>query len=86
MSKRKSVREFLTEVQQKLSSDQTYWVRICDLDKYEHLSFYLRKDTDFDGFADAFDQDILDADVSKRFYWSDEEEGDTIFITADIEL
>lgn len=85
MSKRKTVREFLHKVQQKLFSDQTYWVRICDLDKYEHLSFYLRKDTDFDRFSGVYEQDILDADISEWCHWHDED-GYAIFITADIEL
>lgn len=85
MSKRKSVREFLTEVQQKLFTGQTYWIRICDLDKYEQLCFYLKKDTNFDNFNNVFDQDVLDAGISEWFHWHDED-GYTIFITADIEL
>lgn len=80
-----SVRDFLTKRQRNLYSDQTCWIRISDLDGYEHLSFTLRKDTDFDKFNNVFDQDMLDADTYD--VWdSVTEEGHTIYITADIEL
>ena len=79
------VREFLKKTQRNLYSDQTCRIRISDLDGYEHLSFTLRKDTDFDKFNNVFDQDMLDADTHD--VWdSVTEEGHTIYITADIEL
>ena len=79
------VRDFIKKTQQKLYSGQTCRVRISDLDGYEHLSFTLRKDTNFDKFNNVFDQDLLDAAIN---VWDDcvDEEGRTIFITADIEL
>lgn len=80
-----TVREFLEKRQQNLYSGQTCRIRISDLDGYEHLSFTLRKDTDFDKFNNVFDQDMLDACMNE---WekSFTEEGWTIYITADIEL
>lgn len=81
----KSVRDFLNKTQRNLYSNQTCRIKISDLDGYEHLSFTLRKDTDFDKFNNVFDQDLLDADVNEWYDWHDEE-GRTIFITADIEL
>lgn len=79
------VREFLNKTQQNLYSGQTRRIRISDLDGYEHLSFTLRKDTNFDKFNNVFDQDLLDADTYD--VWDCvAEEGHTIFITADIEL
>lgn len=86
MSKRKTVREFLLRVQQKLPRGQSCWIRICDLDKYEHLCFWLGALTDFDSFSGVYEQDLLDADISEWFPWDDEDMGDTIIITADIEL
>ena len=80
-----SVREFLEKKQRNLHPDQTYWIRISDLDGWEHLSFTLRKNTDFDKFNNVFDQDMLDADTHDVWDCTDEE-GYTIFITADIEL
>lgn len=80
-----TVREFLEKVQRDLHSGRTCRIRINDRDDYEHLSFTLRKDTDFDKFNNVFDQDLLDADVNEWYDWHDEE-GRTIFITADIEL
>lgn len=79
------VRDFLKNTQRNLYSEQICRIRISDLDGYEHLSFTLRKDTDFDKFNNVFDQDLLDADVNEWYDWHDEE-GRTIFITADIEL
>lgn len=81
----RSVREFLEKVQRDLHSGQTCRIRISDLDGYEHLSFTLRKDTDFDKFNNVFDQDMLDAAVNT---WDEShtEEGQTFFIVADIEL
>lgn len=80
-----SVREFLEKTRRDLSSGQTCRIRINDRDDYEHLSFTLRKDTDFDTFKNVFDQDLLDAGMNEWYDWHDEE-GHTIFITADIEL
>ena len=79
------VRDFLKKTQRNLYSDQTCRIRISDLDGYEHLSFTLRKDTDFDKFNNVFDQDLLDSGMN---VWDDcvDEEGRTIFIMADIEL
>lgn len=79
------VRDFLKKTQRNLYSGQTCRVRISDLDGYEHLSFTLRKDTDLNKFNNVFDQDLLDADVNE-WYDLHDEEGRTIFITADIEL
>ena len=79
------VREFLKKTQRNLYSDQTCRIRISDLDGYEHLSFTLRKNTDFDKFNNVFDQDLLDADTYDVWDCVDEEDH-TIFITADIEL
>ena len=80
-----TVRDFLKKTQRNLYSGQTCRIRISDLDGYEHLSFRLRKDTDFDKFNNVFDQDLLDADVNEWYDWHDEE-GRTIFVTANIEL
>lgn len=55
------------------------------MDGYEHLNFTLRKDTDFDKFNNVFDQDLLDANTHGMWDYTDEE-GRTIFVTADIEL
>lgn len=82
---RESVREFLEKVQRNLSSGQTCRIRISDYDGYEHLSFNLRKDTDFAKFNNVFDQDLLDANTRGLWAYTDEE-GCTIFIAADIEL
>lgn len=81
----KSVREFLEKTQRNLYSDQTCRIRISDLDGYKHLSFTLRKNTDFDKFNNVFDQDLLDADTHDVWDCTDED-GLTLFITADIEL
>ena len=80
-----TVRDFLKKTQRNLYSDQTCRIRISDLDGYEHLSFTLRKDTDFDKFNNVFDQDMLDAGIN---VWDEchDEEGQTFFIVADIEL
>ena len=80
-----TVREFLKKTQRNLYSDQTCRIRISDLDGYEHLSFTLRKDTDLNKFNNVFDQDMLDSGMN---VWDDciDEEGYTIFITADIEF
>ena len=80
-----SVRDFLTRRQRNLYSDQTCRIRISDLDGYEHLSFTLRKDTDFGKFNNVFDQDMLDSGINVWDEYHDEE-GQTFFIVADIEL
>lgn len=80
-----SVRDFLKKVQRNLYSGQTCRVSISDLDGYEHLSFTLRKDTDFDKFNNVFDQDLLDAGTYGVWDFADEE-GRIIAITAAIEL
>ena len=79
------VRDFLKKTQRNLYSDQTCRIRISDLDGYEHLSFTLRKTTDFNKFNNVFDQDLLDADTYDVWDCVDEEDH-TIFIRADIEL
>lgn len=79
------VRDFLKKVQRNLYSGQTCRIRISDLDGYEHLSFTLRKNTDFDAFNNVFDQDLLDAGTYGVWDYADEE-GRIISITADIEL
>lgn len=81
----KSVRDFLNKTQRNLHSNQTCRIRISDLDGYEHLSFTLLKYTDLNKFNNVFDQDMLDADTYDVWDCADEE-GCTIFITADIEL
>lgn len=80
-----SVRDFLEKTQQNLYSNQTCRVRISDLDGYEHLSFAPRKDTNLNTFNNVFGRDMLDAGLN---VWGEyvDEEGRTIFITADIEL
>ena len=82
---RGTVRGFLEKTQRNLYSDQTCRIRISDLDGYEHLSFTLRKDTDLNKFNNVFDQDMLDAATHDVWDCTDEE-GYTIFITADIEF
>ena len=81
----KSVRDFLKKTQRNLYSDQICRIRISDLDGYEHLSFTLRKNTDFDKFNNVFDQDLLDANTHGVWDYADEE-GRIISIMADIEL
>lgn len=80
-----TVREFLEKKQRNLYPGQTCRIRISDLDGYEHLSFTLRKDTDLNKFNNVFDQDMLNAGTHDVWDCTDEE-GYTIFITADIEL
>ena len=80
-----SVRDFLTRRQRNLYSDQTCRIRISDLDGYEHLSFTLRKNTDLNKFNNVFDQDMLDSGINVLDEYHDEE-GQTFFIVADIEL
>ena len=79
-----SCREFL-ERKQKQKRYQNCLVRIFDSDDYEHMSFRLREDTDFDNFNNVFDQDLLDSSVSEYFIFNDED-GITICLNGDIEL
>lgn len=84
MTKFISCREFL-EKKQKQKRYQNCLVRIFDRDDYEHLSFKLREDTDFDSFNNVFDQELLDSGVSEYFIFEDEN-GITICLNGDIEL
>lgn len=79
-----SCREFL-EKKQKQKKYQNCLVRIFDRDDYEHLTFKLREDTNFDNFNNVFDQELLDSGVSEYFIFTDEE-GITICLNGDIEL
>lgn len=79
-----SCREFL-EKKQKQKRYQNCLVRIFDRDDYEHLSFRLREDTNFDNFSNVYDQDLLDSCVSEYFITNDED-GITICINGDVEL
>lgn len=79
-----SCREFL-EKKQKQKRYQNCLVRMFDRDDYEHMTFTLRDDTDFDNFNNVFDQELLDSGVSEYFIFSDEN-GITICLNGDIEL
>lgn len=79
-----SCREFL-EKKQKQKRYQNCLVRIFDRDDYEHLTFTLREDTDFDSFNNVFDQQLLDSGVSEYFIFEDEN-GITICLNGDVEL
>lgn len=79
-----SCREFL-ERKQKQKKYQNCIVRMLDRDEYEHVSFRLRENTDFDKFNNVFDQELLDSGVSEYFIFKDEE-GITICLNGDIEL
>ena len=79
-----SCREFL-EKKQKQKRYQNCLVRIFDCDDYEHITFRLREDTDFDNFNNVFDQQLLDSCVSEYFIFNDED-GITICLSGDIEL
>lgn len=79
-----SCREFL-ERKQKQKKYQNCIVRIFDRDDYEHITFRLMKNTDFDSFNNVFDQQLLDSCVSEYFIFKDEE-GITICLNGDIEL
>ena len=70
---------------QKQKKYQNCIVRIFDRDEYEHITFRLREDTDFDNFNNVFDQDLLDSSVSEYFIFNDED-GITICLNGDIEL
>ena len=79
-----SCREFL-EKKQKQKKYQNCLVRIYDRDDYEHITFILREDTDFDKFNNVFDQQLLDSCASEYFIFKDET-GITICLNGDIEL
>lgn len=79
-----SCREFL-ERKQKQKKYHNCIVRIFDRDDYEHLTFTLREDTNFDNFNNVFDQELLESCVSEYFIFKDEE-GITICLNGDIEL
>ena len=77
-------REFL-ERKQKQKKYQNCLVRIYDRDDYEHITFRLRVDTDFDSFNNVFDQQMLDSCLFSQLITKDET-GITIFLHCDIEL
>lgn len=77
-------REFL-EKKQKQKKYKNCIVRMFDRDDYEHISFRLRENTDFDSFNNVFDQEILDSVCFSHFIINDED-GITIFIYGDVEL
>ena len=79
-----SCREFLKR-KQKQKKYQNCIVRMLDRDDYEHLTFRLREDTDFDKFNNVFDQQLLDSCASEYFIFNDEN-GITICLNGDIEL
>ena len=79
-----SCREFL-ERKQKQKKYQNCLVRIFDHDDYEHMTFRLKADTNFDNFNNVFDQQLLDSCVSEYFIFTDEN-GITICLNGDIEL
>ena len=79
-----SCREFL-EKKQKQKKYQNCLVRIYDRDDYEHITFILREDTNFDKFNNVFDQQLLDSCASEYFIFKDED-GITICLNGDIEL
>lgn len=79
-----SCREFL-EKKQKQKRYQNCLVRMFDRDDYEHITFRLRENTDFDNFNNVFDQELLDSGVSEYFIFTDEN-GITICLNGDIEL
>lgn len=77
-------REFL-EKKKKQKKYQNCIVRMFDRDDYEHISFRLRENTDFDSFNNVFDQQIFDSYVFEYFIFNDEN-GITICINGDVEL
>ena len=77
-------REFL-EKKKKQKKYQNCIVRMFDRDDYEHITFRLRENTDFDSFNNVFDQQIFDSCVFEYFIFNDEN-GITICLNGDIEL
>ena len=79
-----SCRDFL-ERKQKQKKYQNCIVRMLDRDEYEHITFRLKADTNFDTFNNVFDQQLLDSCVSEYFIFTDENVI-TICLNGDIEL
>lgn len=79
-----SCREFL-ERKQKQKKYKNCLVRIYDRDDYEHITFRLKENTNFDKFNNVFDQQLLDSCASEYFIFNDED-GITICLNGDIEL
>lgn len=77
-------RQFL-EKKQKQKKYKNCIVRMFDRDDYEHISFRLRENTDFDSFNNVFDQELFDSSVSEYFIFNDEN-GITICLNGDVEL
>lgn len=77
-------REFLKK-KQKQKKYQNCIVRMFDRDDYEHISFRLRENTDFNSFNNVFDQQIFDSYVFEYFIFNDEN-GITICLNGDMEL
>lgn len=77
-------REFLKK-KKKQKKYQNCIVRMFDRDDYEHISFRLRENTDFDSFNNVFDQQIFDSYVFEYFIFNDEN-GITICLNGDVEL
>lgn len=77
-------REFLKK-KQKQKKYQNCIVRMSDRDDYEHISFRLRENTDFDKFNNVFDQELFDSGVLEYFIFNDED-GITICLNGDVEL
>lgn len=77
-------REFLKK-KQKQKKYQNCIVRMFDRDDYEHISFRLRENTDFDKFNNVFDQELFDSGVLEYFIFNDEN-GITICLNGDVEL
>lgn len=77
-------REFL-EKKKKQKKYKNCIVRMFDRDDYEHISFRLRENTDFDKFNNVFDQELFDSGVLEYFIFNDEN-GITICLNGDVEL
>lgn len=77
-------REFL-ENKKKQKKYKNCIVRMFDRDDYEHISFRLRENTDFDSFNNVFDQELFDSGVLEYFIFNDEN-GITICLNGDVEL
>lgn len=77
-------REFL-EKKKKQKKYKNCIVRMFDRDDYEHMSFRLRENTDFDKFNNVFDHELFDSGVLEYFIFNDEN-GITICLNGDVEL
>lgn len=84
MPKLISCREFLKK-KQKQKKYKNCLVRVFDFDEYEHMTFRLREDTDFENFNNVYDQQLLESCVFSQLITKDET-GITIFLHCDIEL